>query len=183
MRFRCEGFRCLSVSSTEPFQDWVVYRFHAQHFQSSSVRITTSQWVLSFITILFRVAAAVVVAAAADEQWEKYKQDFNKVYTSDSEESERHALFTESLNRIAKLNAQGPNAVFGLTWTADRYPHEKHAKGLKRAKSRVANAPLYQKKQERRTLASIDWRDTKAVIPITLGHTSKGNQLLICAEV
>ena len=133
--------------------------------------------------MLFRVAAAVVVAAAADEQWEKYKQDFNKVYTSDSEESERHALFTESLNRIAKLNAQGPNAVFGLTWTADRHPHEKHAKGLKKAKGRVANAPLYQKKQERRTLASIDWRDTKAVIPIALSHTQKGNQLFICAEV
>jgi len=116
--------------------------------------------------MLFRVAATLVVATAADEQWEKYKQDFNKLYTSDSEESERHALFTESLNRIAKLNTQGPNAVFGLTWTSDRHPHEKHAKGLKRANGRVSNAPLYQKKQERRTPASINWRETKAVTPI-----------------
>merc|ERR1712000_394436 len=100
-----------------------------------------------------------------DAQWAQYKKDFKKVYSSDSEESERHAIFKETLTRIKELNAKG-NSVFGLTWTSDRKPHEKHAKGLRRPADFVPTAPLYQKKQELRSPEAIDWRTTEAITPI-----------------
>jgi C1A family cysteine protease len=115
---------------------------------------------------MFRlVAAGVVAAAIADDQWEQYKKDFQKVFTSDDDEKERYAIFQETLTRIEKLNKLG-NPVFGLTWTSDRKDHEKHAKGHSKPKDFVPNAPVYQPKRARRSPASIDWRTTEAVTPI-----------------
>lgn len=113
------------------------------------------------------VAAAFVVGAVAiaDPQWEQYKKDFQKTYASDDEETDRYAIFTETLNRIEKLNAKG-NAVFGLTWTSDRKPEEKHAKGHKKPAGFIPNAPVYEKKQEVRSPAAINWRFTEAITPI-----------------
>jgi len=88
-----------------------------------------------------------------------------KTYASDSDESERYAIFKETLDRIEKLNAQG-NPVFGLTWTSDRKPEEKHAKGFKMPADFVPTAPIYEKKQAVRSPASINWRFTEAITPI-----------------
>jgi C1A family cysteine protease len=112
-----------------------------------------------------KVKSCASGCASTDESWEQYKADFKKVYASDDEETERRALFEESLERIAKGNALGNN-VFGLTWSSDRRPEEKHAKGLKKPAGFVATAPLYEKKYERRSPESINWRTTDAVTPI-----------------
>jgi len=76
-----------------------------------------------------------------------------------------YALFKESQTRIAKLNSLG-DAVFGLTWTSDRRPEEKHAKGYKKPEGFVPTAPVFEKQIERRNPASINWRTTDAVTPI-----------------
>jgi hypothetical protein len=111
------------------------------------------------------IVAALVAGAVADPQWEQYKIDFQKTYASDSEESERFAIFKETVDRIEKLNAQG-NPVFGLTWTSDRKDHEKHAKGYKRPAGFVPTAPIYEKKQAVRSPAAVNWRFTEAITPI-----------------
>jgi len=111
------------------------------------------------------IVAALVAGAVADPQWEQYKIDFKKTYASDSEESERYAIFKDTLDRIEKLNAKG-NPVFGLTWTSDRKDHEKHAKGYKRPAGFVPTAPIYEKKQAVRSPAGINWRFTEAITPI-----------------
>jgi C1A family cysteine protease len=115
---------------------------------------------------MFRLtAASLAVTVVADQQWEQYKNDFQKSYASDDDEKERYAIFQESLKRIEAGNALG-NAVFGLTWTSDRKEHEKHAKGHKKPAGFVPTAPLYEKKQEFRGVGAINWRTTDAVTPI-----------------
>lgn len=100
-----------------------------------------------------------------DADWEDYKSEFNKVYLSSDEESERQQLFKESLKRIEAGNALGDN-VFGLTWTSDRHEHEKHGKGLVKPANFVATAPVFEKKQAFQGVAAINWRTTDAVTPI-----------------
>ena len=102
----------------------------------------------SLDSVSSKVKSCAGGCASTDAAWEQYKGDFKKVYASDDEETERRALFEESLERIAKGNALGNN-VFGLTWSSDRHPEEKHAKGLSRREGFKATAPLYEKKQER----------------------------------
>jgi C1A family cysteine protease len=111
------------------------------------------------------ILATFIVACQADPAWEQYKSDFKKVFASDAEEKERYAIFQATVKRIADLNSKG-DAVFGLTWTSDRKDDEKHAKGHLKPKDFVATAPVYEKKQERRSPASIDWRTTEAITPI-----------------
>merc|ERR1719191_1878328 len=116
---------------------------------------------------MFRVYAASVVLASAvsDPQWEKYKQDFGKVYKSGSDEQQRYGIFKESLKRIEAGNALGEK-VFGLTWTSDRLEHEKHGKGLQKPAGFSATAPLYEKKSPLMNVAAINWRTTDAVTPV-----------------
>merc|ERR1719356_286256 len=115
---------------------------------------------------MFRLlASSVLTAAAVDQQWEQYKQDFNKVYMSEDEHQERYAIFQETLKRIEAGNALG-DSVFGLTWTSDRKDHEKHAKGHKKPANFVPTAPEYQKKSAFVGVKAINWRTTDAVTPI-----------------
>merc|ERR1712007_166596 len=100
-----------------------------------------------------------------DQQWEQYKQDFQKMYVSDAEEQERYTIFQESLKRIEAGNALGEN-VFGLTWTSDRKENEKHAKGHKKPANFVATAPVFEKKQPFVGVKSINWRTTDAITSI-----------------
>merc|ERR1712007_181383 len=100
-----------------------------------------------------------------DQQWEQYKQDFQKMYVSDAEEQERYTIFQESLKRIEAGNALGEN-VFGLTWTSDRKENEKHAKGHKKPANFVATAPEFEKKAPFVGVKAINWRTTDAVTPI-----------------
>jgi len=119
--------------------------------------------------VMFRLASLVTVVAAIDDpEWESYKVAFKKVYVDDADEQTRYQNFRDSKVRIAKLNALNSKVgdAFGLTWTSDRRAEEKHAKGLSRREGFKATAPLYEKKQERRNPASIDWRTTEAVTPI-----------------
>jgi len=119
----------------------------------------------------FAVGMAAVAMAATDVQWEQYKKDFKKVYVNEAEEEERHAIFTESVTRIEKLNAMG-SAVFGLTWTSDLKEHEKNAKGFRRPSQSAPHAmmyehaPIYAKKHGHRHPKYINWRGTAAVTPI-----------------
>jgi C1A family cysteine protease len=116
--------------------------------------------------MMFRLfASSLLTAAAVDQQWEQYKQDFQKMYVSDAEEQERYGVFQESLKRIEAGNALGEN-VFGLTWTSDRKDHEKHAKGHKKPANFVATAPVYEKKTPLVGVKAINWRTTDAVTPI-----------------
>jgi len=116
--------------------------------------------------MMFRLSAAsLVLATALDQQWEQYKQDFQKVYTKDAEEQQRYAIFQASLKRIEAGNALGEK-VFGLTWTSDRMEHEKHAKGHRKPADVKATAPLYEKKNPLMGVSAINWRTTDAVTPI-----------------
>jgi len=119
----------------------------------------------SLDSVSSQVKSCASGCASVDLDWEQYKLDFKKVYVSDDDEAERYELFKESMTRIANLNAMG-NAVFGLTWTSDRRPDEKHAKGLKKRDGFVATAPLYEKMYPRTNVASINWRESEAVTPI-----------------
>jgi len=118
--------------------------------------------------MMFRLASLVTVAAINDSEWESYKVAFKKIYADGAEEQTRYQVFLDSKDRVAKLNALNSKAgdAFGLTWTSDRHDEEKHAKGLRKPEGFKATAPIYEKKQERRSPASINWRTTEAVTPI-----------------
>jgi C1A family cysteine protease len=113
----------------------------------------------------FALVASTTVAATLDA-WEQYKQDFGKVYVDDADEGQRKQIFEKTVERIAKLNAMGPEAVFGLTWSSDRKSEEKHKTGLKKPDGFVATAPIYEKLQALRSPVSINWRETEAITPI-----------------
>jgi len=123
-----------------------------------------------------------VCARQYSAAFEKYIQDFNKVYTSDDEKSERYAVFLESQARIARLNALNDpvpvhpadqssapaEPVFGLTFTSDRFQHEKTRRGRKgygRAATAKDMAPVLEAAITD-TPKSVDWRNTRAVTPV-----------------
>jgi cysteine peptidase B len=48
-------------------------------------------------------------------QWNRFKQDYNRVYTSSVEESQRFRNFAKNLERARELNQKMPSARFGVT--------------------------------------------------------------------
>jgi len=118
---------------------------------------------------MFRLASLVTVVAAIDDpEWESYKVAFKKTYLHEADEQARYQNFLDSKARITHLNSLNRKVgdAFGLTWTSDRHAEERHAKGLRKPEGFKATAPIYEKKQELRSPASIDWRTTEAVTPI-----------------
>jgi len=115
------------------------------------------------------VAAALVVVAVAagsnDPEWDKFKAQYKKTYTSDLDEKARRDLFQESKARVAKLNALNGQPAFGINWMSDRRPEEKHKTGHKKPAGFVPTAPV-KKFTDTRSPASIDWRLTDAVTAI-----------------
>eukprot|EP00930_Biecheleria_cincta_P024747 TRINITY_DN1767_c0_g1_i2.p1 TRINITY_DN1767_c0_g1~~TRINITY_DN1767_c0_g1_i2.p1 ORF type:complete len:389 (-),score=81.27 TRINITY_DN1767_c0_g1_i2:274-1440(-) len=110
-------------------------------------------------------STAATVATLVDPEWESFKAKYKKHYTSDVDEHERYKLFKASKERVAKLNALNGEPAFGITWTSDRYEHEKHQKGHKKPKGFVPTAPVKDYPNIRNP-ASVDWRLTDAVTAI-----------------
>ncbi len=141
-------------------------------------RATLAAVALPLVLVLARAAPAPTTQAHhdaalsrrhdayADHEWEAFKKKYKKTYESDADEKARHALFLASKQRVAELNRLNADAgdAFGITFTADRYPHEKHKKGLKKPSGFVPNAPV--RDYPARSGKSIDWRTTEAVTPI-----------------
>eukprot|EP00310_Coccolithus_braarudii_P024864 CAMPEP_0183358020 /NCGR_PEP_ID=MMETSP0164_2-20130417/47993_1 /TAXON_ID=221442 /ORGANISM="Coccolithus pelagicus ssp braarudi, Strain PLY182g" /LENGTH=379 /DNA_ID=CAMNT_0025531813 /DNA_START=51 /DNA_END=1190 /DNA_ORIENTATION=+ len=120
------------------------------------------------------IACLVAVAAAStlkqiDPEWEDFKRVHHKTYADSSEEQARHSLFTITKARVEELNRLNGQKAFGITWTADRYDSEKHAKGLKRPrgwKPDHSKYPVRDYKATARNPSSINWRYTEAITPI-----------------
>merc|ERR1712048_516649 len=120
---------------------------------------------------MLRIAATallitIVGAAPTDPEWEKFKAQYKKTYSSDVDEAARYKLFLASKDRVAELNKKNGQPAFGLNWMSDRYETEKYKKGLKRPKDFKPTAPVKDFTATMRSPAGIDWRFTKAVTPV-----------------
>merc|ERR1719498_913972 len=105
-------------------------------------------------------------AGAPDPEWEAFKVKYKKHYKDDADESARYKLFTESKDRVEKLNKQNGQPAFGINWMSDRYESEKYKKGHKKPKDFVPTAPVEDFIPTMRSPASIDWRKTNVVTPV-----------------
>jgi len=110
-------------------------------------------------------AMAGATAASVDPEWEQFKAKYKKTYVSDTDEQERYKLFKDSQVRVVNLNALNGHAAFAINSHADRFPHEKHAKGHKKPAGFIPAAPVMNF-TDLRSPQSIDWRLTRAVTPI-----------------
>eukprot|EP00727_Mastigamoeba_balamuthi_P011311 m51a1_g6802 putative cysteine proteinase rd19a (394) ;mRNA; r:240354-242111 len=52
-------------------------------------------------------------------QFDKFKREFGRVYSSPEEEAKRFAFFSAKLDKIARLNAEMPSATFGVNQFSD----------------------------------------------------------------
>eukprot|EP00434_Breviolum_minutum_P043596 symbB.v1.2.038871.t1/scaffold6218.1/size19993/1 len=110
----------------------------------------------------------VVLAVIPDPDWQAFKNKFQKSYASQDEEAARYKLFIQTQARVELLNKLNGEAVFGITWMADRYDEEKYKRGLKKPKNFVPTAPVRNSSYLSRTsqASAVDWRLTEAVTPI-----------------
>eukprot|EP00438_Fugacium_kawagutii_P023790 Skav231619 [mRNA] locus=scaffold1638:229721:232180:+ [translate_table: standard] len=111
-------------------------------------------------------------------------------YGSKDEETARYKLFVQTQARVELLNKLNGEAVFGITWMADRYDEEKYkrpsialgvawlsAGGLVKPKGFVPTAPVRNftgPLAGRKSPAAVDWRLTEAVTPIKNQGTLAG---------
>ena len=110
-------------------------------------------------------------ASSKRHQFAVFKKQYGKTYGSSAEETERFEVFSESLARIEKLNALnvkggGKGDVFGITYFADRYQHEKPARGRKDHGANVVYDVPVHKHDGSPLPKSIDWRISRAVTPV-----------------
>lgn len=110
----------------------------------------------------------VVLAVIPDPDWQAFKNKFQKSYASQNEEAARYKLFVETQARVELLNKLNGEAVFGITWMADRFDEEKYKRGLRKPKNFVPTAPVRNSSYLSRTshASAVDWRLTEAVTPI-----------------
>jgi len=110
----------------------------------------------------------VVLAVIPDPDWQAFKNKFQKSYASQDEEAARYKLFVQTQARVELLNKLNGEAVFGITWMADRYDEEKYKRGLRKPKNFVPTAPVRNSSYLSRTshASAVDWRLTEAVTPI-----------------
>ena len=110
----------------------------------------------------------VVLAVIPDPDWQAFKNKFQKSYASQNEEVARYKLFVETQARVKLLNKLNGEAVFGITWMADRFDEEKYKRGLRKPKNFVPTAPVRNSSYLSRTshASAVDWRLTEAVTPI-----------------
>ena len=69
--------------------------------------------------LLILLILVAVVSADPRVQFEAFKIQANKTYTSLAEEEARFEVFQENLNRIAKHNSEGHSWTMGVTKFAD----------------------------------------------------------------
>jgi len=110
--------------------------------------------------------ALLALVDAANPEWEQFKREYKKRYTSSDDEQKRYELFKASKARVAKLNALNGQPAFGINWMSDRHPEEKYKRGHKKPEGFVPTAPVRTPTAAPRMPASINWRDTKAVTAI-----------------
>ena len=113
---------------------------------------------------------AVALASDAKEQFRQYKRDFQKEYASEAEEAERFEVFQRTLERVERLNALSPASppVFGLTFTSDRFEHEKPSRGRRgHGDTRfISRKDLVEDVSGYEVPKVVDWRLSRAVTPV-----------------
>lgn len=67
----------------------------------------------------------VVSTRSSAIDWERFKSDYHKEYTSIEEEIERREIFLENVNRIHEYRKMHPHATFtmGINHLTDRHSH------------------------------------------------------------
>ncbi|UJR14988.1 hypothetical protein I4U23_001966 [Adineta vaga] len=99
--------------------------------------------------------------------WEKFKHDYNKQYTSTMEESARKQIFLENVDKIKEFQHTHPDATFtiGINHLTDRRPEEL-VTGPKISidtRPQIKGIPI----QTRANLpTSLDWRDNGVITPV-----------------
>eukprot|EP00656_Telonema_subtile_P057260 TRINITY_DN9381_c0_g1_i2.p1 TRINITY_DN9381_c0_g1~~TRINITY_DN9381_c0_g1_i2.p1 ORF type:complete len:330 (-),score=79.73 TRINITY_DN9381_c0_g1_i2:121-1110(-) len=116
-------------------------------------------------TVHVSLAAPVTAEALLLTQFEGYKADFNKSYASE-EHSYRLQAFAANLDKIAALNAEEGEEIYGLTKFSDLTPEEFKSRylGYKRTEAREG-VPVTQVAAANVT-GSVDWRLKGKVTPV-----------------
>ncbi len=119
-----------------------------------------------------RLPPGVYVCDSTDEvesfvpEFEAFKKRFGKKYASAEEEAARFSVFQSEMKRIQKLNTLNGEPVFGVTFTSDLRPSERHKRG--RAghgdKSKVAKKPVRSPRSS--VPGFLDWREQGMVTPV-----------------
>jgi len=113
------------------------------------------------------------LALAFNGRWTDFKKNFNKVYSSDAEESRRFHIFQENM-RIAKALTikNGGKAKFGVTKFSDLSKEEfsrlylMHNINTTEFQSRMNRIPEYKPPKIMLRQSSIDWSTKGATTPV-----------------
>ena len=139
---------------------------------NTCLSIALKKYARVYFSAAFCAAALIGAALASDaeERFRQYKIDFQKEYGSTAEEAKRFEVFKRTLERVAKLNALSPASppVFGLTYTSDRFEHEKPARGRRgHGDTRFASrGELVEDVSGYEMPKAVDWRLSRAVTPV-----------------
>ena len=110
--------------------------------------------------------AALVVAAAVEDDFAAFKAKYNRQYATELEEATALANFRENLARIAVLNERNPQATFGVNQFADISAKDFAARrrvGVNPLPSAAPNAKL---RDVQNNTAVVDWVKAGAVTPV-----------------
>lgn len=113
-------------------------------------------------------AAGLIAAAADDQAWEAFKNQFGRTYNSGIEEIQRKAIFEANLALIEEFNGQGFKFSVGVNQFADLTTEEWNSmyKGAIPPPAKDG-LPYLGRVQETESLAdSMDWTTLGAVTPV-----------------
>jgi len=117
---------------------------------------------------LFAVIFCVVSSEVTLQQWEDYKETYNKKYESLKEEEFRYNTFVKNLIRIEELNieAQG-KAVHGINKFTDMTWEEFSSQYLNyKPRTQTRYVPVLDVNVSASLPTSIDWRTKNVVTPV-----------------
>jgi cathepsin F len=116
------------------------------------------------VALVFLVGL-VVVFASEQQQFQRFKAQFNRTYGSTAEEDARFHIFKNNLNLIAAQNARDPHAVYGVTKFADLSPQEFKNIYLMNVDRTITSAPVA-KVPRTKLPSSFDWATKGDVTPV-----------------
>jgi len=96
----------------------------------------------------------------------KYQTDFNKVYTSIPEHDQRFAAFSQTVERVERMNKAHGSNIYGLNKFSDMTQAEFKQSHLGYKRSPVRAEPLIMDKPVQAAPTSFDWRTKNAVTAV-----------------